>query len=107
MTYTDREKLETVEYLIELWRPGRSSSIESERATYLILKSIADEIRARDPLLSDDTLNKLERAIGNARKNRVQQTYSSGNLREIAELVIGKWAVIREALASKAKEAQS
>lgn len=104
MTYTDREKLETVEYLIELWRPGRSSSIESERATFLILKSIADDIRGRDRERATETMTKLERAIGNARKSMFRGAYPSGNLREIAEIVIGKWTTIREALASYGKE---
>lgn len=97
-TFTDREKLELVEFLITQWRPARSSTIEGERDTYLILKAIADDIRARKPGRAIEVVERIERAINNARASRDRSGYQPGNLREIAELAIGSWGTIRLAL---------
>lgn len=104
--FTDREKLEVIEHFIEQWRPAQN--IRGERDVFLILKEIADEIRAREPQRAIETIVKLERAIGNAKKNRKRVLgYEPGNLREIAELVIGRWSTVRQALEKFGQEEAS
>lgn len=106
--FTDLEKLTTVEVLITHWRSGRLSPILNERRTLLILKEIADDIRARDPNQATETIRMLERAIENARRALHRTTnafgYPPGNLREVAEIAIGRWPSIREALERFEKE---
>ena len=105
--FSDLEKLTTVELLIRDWRPGRSSSIKNENVTYLILKEIADDIRGRDPKRATETIIMWERAINNARRARDRIStggYPPGNLREVAEITIGRWPSIREALERFGKE---
>jgi|SRR5579863_821963 len=96
--FTDREKLEVVEHFIEQWRPARSSSICGERETYLILKSIADDLRARDRKRATEIVRALQKAIDGAHAKKTRLGWEIGTLRHIAEFVIGKWPVIRTAL---------
>lgn len=102
--FTDREKLEVVEHFIEQWRPARSSSICGERDTYLILKSIADDLRARDRKRATETVRLMQKAIDNAYARKTGLGFEIGSLRSIAEVVIGKWSTIRTSLEHFEKE---
>jgi len=96
--FTKQEKIEVVEHFITQWRPARSSSIEGERDTYLILKAIAADLRADAPGRASDTALKIEKEIANAERRKTPSGYEPGSLRAVAELVIGRWKTIRAAL---------
>lgn len=104
--FTDAEKLEVIEFMITQWRPARSSSIEGERATYLILKEIAADIRGRDPQAPSRARERLQRAIDDAKADRRESGsgYAVPKLRKIAEVTIGEWPTIRQALEVYDKE---
>lgn len=105
--FTVEDELEVLERFIEMWRPA--SSIADERKTYLVLKSMAEKIRASNPMATTMLCAKIERAIMNARKAKKpgSNTYEPGNLREIAELTIGGWPTIRHCMYRYASNANS
>jgi hypothetical protein len=96
--FTEQEKLEVIEALVEQWRPARSSSILGERETYLILKAIAKDIRGRLPGSPSRARDRLIRAIELAKANKTSSGYSIPDLRRIAEISIGEAAAITQAL---------
>lgn len=106
MPFTDAEKLEVIEFFCTQWRPARSSTIEGERTTLLILKEIAKEIRARDPAAPGRAQDRLQRAIDDAKADRRESGsgYAVPKLRKIAEIAIGEWPTIRQALETYEKE---
>lgn len=97
--FTREEKLEVIESFVTQWRPARSSGDAGERDVYLILKAIADDIRAGAPDAPGRALSELQNAIeaANATKS-TRDGYEMGKLRRIAELLIGLWPVVRRAL---------
>lgn len=96
--FTDAEKLEVIEHFIQQWRPARSSDISGERETYLILKAIASDLRARKPAAPGRARDRLARAITDAKDLKVETGYRLKDMRRIAETVISEWPVIRAAL---------
>ena len=99
--YSNDEKRETVEFIIEERRWARNSDELAQCAIYDRLRSIASDYRARDRLKINDTIKKLERALeyAEAKKRKHQLLgYDAGNLQEIGKLVIGSWPVLRQAL---------
>lgn len=88
--FSREEKLEVIERLIvrdlhEIW-PDEMR----------ILKSIAADLRA--PEKADKLVALLDRAVDNAEARKTSTGYAIGNLQEIAQAVIGRWTVIRQAL---------
>lgn len=93
-----KEKLQVIEHFIEQWRIARNGD-PGERAVYHTLKAIAEDIRARDRKRATDLITRMDRAMKNAERWKTKPTgYQPGNLREIAELTIGAWPTIRQAL---------
>lgn len=100
-SFTDKEKLEVIEFMIEQWRPARSSDIAGERDTYLILKDIAREIRGRMPGVPSRSRQTLERAIERAAATKTGLPgagYQGRTMFALAQVVIGEWPTIRQAL---------
>ena len=89
--YSSEEKLEVMEFLIEQWRSAGRHGSAHDRATYLILKAIASDYRARDKIRISETINRMERAIDHA-KLRKQPVigYEPGNLRERVPLALAR-----------------
>ena len=93
------EKREAIEWMIEQHRQWREGTSGQQRMLS-IMKSIAVDYRARERQKVVETAQRIERAIEYADKRKKPPVYSYeiGNLREIAELTIGSWPVIRQAL---------
>lgn len=96
--FTDAEKLEVVEHFLDQWRPARSSDISGERDTFLTLKAIAADIRARKPDAPGRARDRLRRAISDAKDMKTDDGYRARDLRTIAETVISEWPVIQRCL---------
>lgn len=96
--FTDDEKLEVVDFFCAQWRPARTSTIEGERTTLQILKAIAKDIRARKPAAPSRALDRLARALSDAKDLKLDTGYRDRDLRQIAETVISEWPVIKSAL---------
>jgi len=98
--FTTEEKLEVIEHFIVQWRPGRSSGIEGERDTFLILKSIAADLRAQQPARKGEVLTELSKLvdIANIHRDPATKNYTPGRLQRVAHFVMGSWPVIRKAL---------
>jgi len=92
------EKREAMEWLIEEKRAMRNGTA-AERELMSIWRSIAADYRARDRMKVVEVVKRFERALERAdiRKKPIYG-YEAGNLREIAELTIGSWPAIRQAL---------
>lgn len=96
--FTEQEKLEVIEHFITQWRPARSSTIEGERDTYLILKAIASDLRSRKPTAPSRARDRLGRAITAAKDLKTDTGYRARDMRLIAETAISEWPVIKAAL---------
>lgn len=108
--FSIEDKLEVIEFFLTQWRPARSSDISGERDTYLILKEVARDIRARMPGVPSRSRDTLQRAIdrATAAKTGVPGTgYEGRTMFALAQVVIGEWAVIRQALDQFKEEAKS
>ena len=101
--FSDKDKLEVIEFLIEQWRPARSSDISGERETLLLLKQIAKDIRGRMPGVPQRARDRLQRALADATASKTSG-YPIPALRRIAEVTISEWATIRQALDEFEKE---
>lgn len=93
---SSEEKLKVIEHFVEQWRDARDGDDPGERQVYLTLKAVADDLRAQPK--ATDTIHRMDRAIRNAQDRKTSTGYATGNLREIAELTIGRWPTIRQAL---------
>jgi hypothetical protein len=98
--YTDAEKLEVIELLIEERRAARNSAFESRfREQWMILKAIAADIRGRQPSSVSRARDLLREAIDGAERSKLRDLgYENGKLRQIAELTIGLWPTLQQAL---------
>ncbi len=98
--FTDGEKLEVVEHMIEQWRVARGSA-GGDRDVYLILKAIAKDIRGRMPGVPHRARDTLQRAIERATAAKTGLPgagYQGRTMFALAQVVIGEWATIRQAL---------
>ena len=94
---TNEEKLALIELLIEQTRNSPPNQFGwRSHETHLVLKAIANDIRARPK--ASNTIEIFERALRNAKDRQTYLGYEMGNLREIAELTIGRWSTIKQAL---------
>jgi hypothetical protein len=92
------QKLKVIERAIEDLRWARNDFSVPENRIYLILKGIADDLRARLPETPGDTLRGLDEVILAAKRAKLKDGYETGHLRRIAEYVIGSWPVLRRGL---------
>jgi hypothetical protein len=94
---TEAEKLEVIEQEIERLRGEHV--MPRDHPTFVTLKAIAEDIRGRQRHKISQAFALLERAIIHAKDRRLTNgAYRPGNLREIAELTIGMWPTLRQAL---------
>jgi alkyl hydroperoxide reductase subunit AhpC len=94
--FTDAEKLETVEFFIEQLRIAKTDR-GGDHEIFLILKSIAADIRGRAPNAPGRARDRLQRAIDAAQASKTSG-YAIPAVRRIAETVISEWPTIRQAL---------
>lgn len=98
------ERLAEVEALILDFRWARNSPQVPEHATYCVLKLIAADLRGRFPGTASAVLRALEAKIVRADAAKTSLGYDAGHLRAIAETLIGRWPVVRLALAKFAED---
>lgn len=104
--FTLTDKIKTVDVLVDDFRWARGKEDEPEHLTYWTLKAIADDLRARQRHVRLDALDDLQRAVDMANANKVRNYYEPGRLQFLAERLIGRWPVVRQALERFAADAE-
>jgi predicted ribosome quality control (RQC) complex YloA/Tae2 family protein len=99
--FSFQDKIKLLDAFIER---ERRFSVNGYHDDVFLLKEIANDYRARDQQKINGAVCKIARAIQNANRSRTTLGYQFGNLREIAELTIGFWPTIRQALEAFEKE---
>lgn len=95
---TDIEKLVEVEALIVDFSYARNDPVLKEHKTWRALKAIAADIRGRQSDRISETQIEIQKAIDAAAMSTTGLGYEINHLRNIAEIVIGRWAVVRQSL---------
>lgn len=88
------EKIEAVERVILLLRATNSQP----PGTLENLKAVAADLRARQELPTSNALGELERALFRVKQSKTGLGYDEGKLIAVANTVISKWPMIRQAL---------
>lgn len=97
--YTRAEKLEVVEHLIESHRWARYDDGVPEHGTWLILKSIASDIRANMSGAPNRTLQALAFQVNVALKAKSRIGYLElDHMQAVTECVIAHWAILQRSL---------
>jgi RecA/RadA recombinase len=91
--FTAEQQIEALENLIRDARLGRRPAVSVE-----VVKSIVEDIRARFPEESGETLGGLQRLLADAAASRTALGWSAGSMQAIAQFVIGRWPRIRQSL---------
>lgn len=94
--FSNQEKLTEVEAIIEAMRQMPGSAETQERIC--ILGAIASDFRARLDAAPTIALTQIERRITSAMRHKTALGYENGTMVGIAEEVIGRWAVVKQAL---------
>lgn len=87
------DKLRVVEALIVAHRPFRMAWGSKENETYTILKSVAEDLRARSAGTAQAVLQ-LERKMEAAREMR----HDRGRLCAVLDELVSRWAMVRQAM---------
>jgi hypothetical protein len=101
MVYTDAEKLEVVEMILDRTRSAHPGGkiIPPQGVEVEILKSICVDLRMRSAAPSNKVLDALAFQINSAMKARVRLGYVEvGHYQAIAEALILHWPTVRVAL---------
>lgn len=99
---TTMEKLAEVERLIEEAR--RTAGAHSQEAE--ILRAIAADLRARLDGVPGVALTELERRLGAVKRSRLRATRDLGPMLGVAEEVIARWPILKQALERFGAEVQ-
>ena len=97
--FTTADKISVIEAGIDFYRPSRRNKGSPEYRAFCVLKAIAEDYRGRqegEPLAAAYALQQAIDVAKAARKPNFG--YPMGNLRQIAELTLGYWSSIRQAL---------
>ena len=94
--YSSAEKLGAVEALIETFR--RTSTTPTDFDRLWILKSIAADLRGRIGGTPHIAMVELERRITGAMRSKTNLGYENGAMVGISEELIGRWAIVKQAL---------
>lgn len=94
----DEENLRQLEGLILHFRYARSQPAIEEHKTYLALKAAAEDLRGRQRERIGEVGENLRDALDAAQRTKSALGYETGHLRRIAEIVIGAWPTIGQAL---------
>ena len=100
------DKIKAAERLIEDLRWSRNDPMVPEFTTYWVMKAVASDLRARQRHVKLQALDDLQHAIDMAHASKIRPGYEMGKLQHLAELLIGKWPVVRQALESFASHAE-
>lgn len=95
---TEAEALAEIEVLIEDFRAYRSSPTQPEHVTYLALKMAADDLRGRMKGKPCDARAALQNAVERMQASKTPLGFEQGHMRAVAQVVVGHWATIRQAL---------
>lgn len=98
--FTVAEKLAEIEELIELYRFARRFPDDPEYQTYLILKAVAEDLRARTNGAAGDARRELGRRIAAAVRTSdgmPNSTFANAVL-GVGQELIGRWPVVEQAL---------
>lgn len=99
-------KVEALNLEIEEARKGRREPGSALHRHYQVLQAIAADLRARQPLPRNDALADLEAALRLMKSARTNAGhYDQARMIAVAEVVVGRWPVISQAL-EKFKEEQ-
>lgn len=97
-THDPAELLEVLEALIVEHRGGRYKPDDPSFRAYHALKAVAADVRHRSPVAVSSLRKQLSDAVERAHASRSALGYETGKLRAVAELVIGRWPAVRQAL---------
>jgi hypothetical protein len=97
--FTTEEKLAEVEQLVENFRWSRRYPEDPEYQTYLVLKAIAEDLRAPLPATQNKALEVVGFVVNAAMRSKAQLGYLEvGHQQAIADRVMKYWGTIRSAL---------
>ena len=88
------EQIAEVEGLVENFRWARAVSDVPENKTYLTLKALASDLRARLPGKAEQTRRELGRRIADA----VRAEHARDAVAGVGEALIGAWPIVEQAL---------
>lgn len=97
-TFDLEDKLSEVEKLIISARKSRGEVGSAGYRRYMVLKAIADDIRARMDRPRSLSLGELERCIQKVKDSQNPSGYQSGPLMNTANTLINHWPFVRQAL---------
>ena len=96
---TVEEKIAAIERMIEEGRHARSSPDESTHRAWLVLKSIAADLRAQRPQAPSAALQSLEFQVDSARRWKARIGFVDiGHHQAVSECLLANWTVVRKAL---------
>lgn len=103
--FTDAEKLDFVERLIVHWRKEARAQLRADGGKdWLILKSIAADLRAKSPDVKNRALFALGIQIENARAAKARLGYIEvGHMQAMAEALMAHWPAVKKALSRDAE----
>lgn len=100
------DKIKTVEILIEDFRWARANSMVPEHRTYLVLKALVEDLRARQRIPRFSVIEELQEAVDAAAATKTRAGYEMGKTQNIGERVMGRWPLVRQALEHFAADAE-
>lgn len=103
--FTLQEKLAAISIEIaEIQTEARRTPGSSLHRQYQTLKAIAADLRARQDLPRNNALGALGREIVRVKASKTALGYSEGHMIELANILISKWPVVRQALEAWGEE---
>lgn len=90
---SDAEMLEVVEAMIEQQRHERGTHL-----TFLTLRAVAADLRARLPGANSEAQGALQKAIDGCIASKTALGYERGHVQRVGEELIARWAIVRLAL---------
>ena len=101
------EQIDAVTRLLDDLRWARNEPGCIEYRTFEALKTIAKDLRARQPQVPGATLLALRRRLADAAASKTAFGFEHSALMGIGQETIGRWPVIRQALERFGAEAES
>ena len=94
--FTTSEKLFTLEKMIETLR--RDAQTAGDQKRIKIIGAIASDIRAKMDNTPTVALIQIERRMTSVMRHKTKLGYDKGTLIGLADEVVGRWSVIKNAL---------
>lgn len=97
--YSDQEKLETLERVLDQSRYHEATRELFSREDRLILKAICADIKARDPAIGNRVLDAISFQVNSAALAKARLGYLDvGHHQALAEALLAHWPAVRVAL---------